>query len=68
MRGLYSESLRVLRAASSTPDRDRLKAASARLRAALTLEGLEARGEVRKITDYADRMLAGESLDKDQGL
>jgi hypothetical protein len=66
LRGLYSESLRVICATS--PDRDipRLKAASARLHAALTLQGLEARGEVRKIADYADRMLAGEVLAEDE--
>ena len=66
LKGLYSESLRVICATSSVhdADRDRLKTASARLRAALTVEGLEARGEIRKVADYADRLLAGEALDE----
>ena len=69
LKGLCAESLRVVCAAPPTAplndeDRARLKAASARLRAALSLQGLQGRDEIRKIADFGDRMLAGESLDE----
>ena len=70
LKALCAESLRVIVAASPigpplTPeDMARLKTATARLRAALTLDGLQGRGEIRRIADFGDRLLAGEVLDE----
>ena len=70
LKGLCAEALRVIIAASpigpplSAEDLARLKTATVRLRAALTLDGLQGRSEIRRIADFGDRLLAGEVLDE----
>ena len=70
LKGLCAEGLRVVCAASpagpalSAEDMGRLKTAAVRLRAALTLAGLQGRSEIAKIAGYADRILAGDTLDE----
>ena len=70
LKGVCSESLVIVCAASpigpplNVEDRARLKAASARLRAALSLQGLQGRDEITRIAGYADRLLTGDPLDR----
>ena len=69
LKSACSESLVIVCAASPTAplndeDRARLKTATLRLRAALTLDGLQGRNEIRRIADFGDRLLAGEVLDE----
>ena len=70
LKGVCSESLVIVCAASpigpplNAEDRARLKAASARLRAALSLQGLQGRDEITCIAGYADRLLTGDPLDE----
>ena len=70
LKGLCGESLRVVCAASpigpalNDEDMTRLRAAVFRLRAALSLQGLQGATEIRKIAEYGDRILVGECLDE----
>ncbi len=69
LKGVVAESLVVVCAASpigpplNAEDMARLKTAVTRLRAALTLDGLQGRREIERITEYGDRLLKGEVLD-----
>ncbi len=71
LKGCVSESYRIVCAASTIPldaeDLARLKTAVTRLRAALSLDGLQGRREIRRIADFGDRLLAGEVLDEADG-
>ena len=68
LKGVCSEALIVVCAASpiglNDEDRARLKTALARLRAALSLDGLQGRQEITRIAAFASRILAGEVLDE----
>ena len=69
LKSVCSEALIVVIAASpvgprNDADNARLSTALARLRAALSLDGLQGRREIERIASYASRMLAGESLDE----
>ena len=70
LKALCGESLRVVCAASpigpplNDEDMTRLRAAVFRLRAALSLQGLQGATEIRKIAEYGDRILVGELLDE----
>ncbi len=65
LKGVVAESLVVVCAESSIrpDDQARLKTALARLRAALSLDGLQGRKEIERIAAFASRILAGEALD-----
>ncbi len=73
LKGACSESLQVLIAASTIgpalndADRVRLGTAVARLRAALSLEGLPGRAQIERISAFGARILAGELLDEADG-
>lgn len=70
LKGVCAEALRVVIASSpigpplNDEDMARLKAALARLRAALSLDGLQGRQEITRIAAYGDRLLKGEALDE----
>ncbi|MDA8191447.1 MAG: hypothetical protein M0Z68_08295 [Gammaproteobacteria bacterium] len=69
LKGACSEALIVVIASSPTgprndADTSRLKTAVARLRAALSLDGLHGRREIERVAAFASRMLAGETLDE----
>ena len=70
LKGVVAESLVVICAASpiglNDEDRARLKTALARLRAALSLDGLQGRQEITRVAGYASRILAGEVLGEDE--
>ena len=71
LKGVCTEALVVICAASpagprTDADTARLKTALARLRAALSLDGLQGRREIGRIAAFASRMLAGEVLDDDE--
>jgi hypothetical protein len=69
LKGVCAESLQVLIAASTIGqplndvDRVRLKTAVTRLRAALSLQGLQGRAEIERVAAYGARILAGGVLD-----
>lgn len=69
LKGVVTESLVVVCAASpvgvlTDADNARLSTALARLRAALSLDGLQGRREIELVTAFASRILAGETLDE----
>jgi hypothetical protein len=69
LRQVCTEGLVIVCAAShgatmNEVDRDRLRTAHARLRAALTLQDLQGASEVRRIADYAGQLLRGTALDE----
>ena len=71
LKGVCSEALIVVCAASpvgvlTDADNARLSTALARLRAALSLDGLQGRREIERVAAFASRMLAGETLDVDE--
>ena len=73
LKGVCSESLVIVCAASTVGpplnavDMVRLKTAVTRLRAALSLQGLQGRREIERIAAYGARILAGELLDELDG-
>lgn len=67
LKGICSECLIIVCAASpvgTDADASRLKTALGRLRAALSLDGLQGRREIEQVAAYASRVLAGETLDE----
>ena len=72
LKQLVSESYRVICGASpigpllNAEDLTRLKLAVSRLRAGLSLQGLQGRREIERIAAYGDRVRAGEALDDDE--
>ncbi len=67
LKGVCTEALIVVCAASpvgprNDADTSRLKTAVARLRAALSLDGLQGRREIERVAAFASRILAGELL------